>query len=249
MNNNENEIITFTKATNVNFSGLLKLGNHAYTVDQLNEALRNAGIGTGYSTIIYCDELPSTIEVELNTIYICNDALNVYTGSKWVSSNDISNLAEVAYSGNYSDLINKPNLSTVAISGKYNDLINKPNLSTVATTGSYNDLINKPEVFSEDRGIILEQKVQAIETTLGELEILTDNILGKMGIDDQIYAPTILSTSSLINQQRSFNTLSSPSLENSSEQNKAKKEEKPTIVSLDDMISAFEYHHNQKGIK
>lgn len=38
------------------------------------------------------------------------------------------------------------NLSNVATSGNYNDLSNKPSLATVATSGSYNDLSNKPSI-------------------------------------------------------------------------------------------------------
>lgn len=38
------------------------------------------------------------------------------------------------------------NLATVATTGSYNDLVNKPSLATVATTGSYNDLVNKPSI-------------------------------------------------------------------------------------------------------
>ena len=36
------------------------------------------------------------------------------------------------------------NLATVATSGNYNDLLNKPELKAVATSGSYNDLSNVP---------------------------------------------------------------------------------------------------------
>lgn len=55
-----------------------------------------------------------------------------------------ADLANVATTGNYSDLLNKPNLSAVATSGNYSDLLNKPNLSAVATSGNYSDLLNKP---------------------------------------------------------------------------------------------------------
>ncbi len=85
------------------------------------------------------------------------------------------NLASVAISGDYADLINKPalfdgtwtsltgkpTLSFVATSGSYSDLSNKPtlfdgswtsltgrpNFATVATSGSYNDLSNRPTLF------------------------------------------------------------------------------------------------------
>lgn len=42
-----------------------------------------------------------------------------------------TSLAEVAYTGDYGDLLNKPELATVATSGSYNDLSNKPTIPTV----------------------------------------------------------------------------------------------------------------------
>ena len=63
-----------------------------------------------------------------------------------IASNKVSGLSDVALTGNYDDLIDKPNLKAVATSGNYNDLTNKPSLSTVATSGSYNDLLDKPEL-------------------------------------------------------------------------------------------------------
>lgn len=88
----------------------------------------------------------------------------------------IDNLSEVARSGSYNDLIDKPNLSEVATSGSYNDLndkptiptktsqltndsgyltdvvwdeiIDKPTFASVATSGSYNDLNDTPTIDS-----------------------------------------------------------------------------------------------------
>ncbi|MEQ8628111.1 hypothetical protein [Ekhidna sp.] len=63
----------------------------------------------------------------------------------WEQTNlEPDDLASVAVSGDYNDLINTPNLASVAVSGDYNDLINTPNLATVATSGDYNDLIGTP---------------------------------------------------------------------------------------------------------
>lgn len=53
-------------------------------------------------------------------------------------------LAAVATSGNYNDLLNKPEFKAVATSGSYNDLLNKPDFKAIATSGSYSDLINVP---------------------------------------------------------------------------------------------------------
>ena len=64
---------------------------------------------------------------------------------------DTSDLAAVATTGDYDDLINKPSL----FSGDYNDLVNKPDLSVyaesadlsaVATSGDYDDLTDKPDL-------------------------------------------------------------------------------------------------------
>lgn len=81
-------------------------------------------------------------------------------------------LATVATSGDYDDLLNKPtipaaqvqsdwteadntsvsyiqnkpSLATVATSGLYSDLSGTPSLATVATSGDYGDLINKPSI-------------------------------------------------------------------------------------------------------
>ena len=63
-----------------------------------------------------------------------------------IDSKVVTNLANVAVSGDYSDLKNKPSLATVATSGSYNDLDDKPSLKAVATSGSYNDLNNKPSL-------------------------------------------------------------------------------------------------------
>jgi hypothetical protein len=47
-----------------------------------------------------------------------------------------------SFSGDYTDLANKPTLSLVATSNSYNDLSNKPSLFS----GSYSDLTNKPTI-------------------------------------------------------------------------------------------------------
>ncbi len=75
-----------------------------------------------------------------------------------------ANLAKVASSGAYADLLGSPDLSvfaqvaalaTVATSGKYSDLVGAPNLdvyakantlANVATSGKYADLINAPSL-------------------------------------------------------------------------------------------------------
>ena len=62
----------------------------------------------------------------------------------------VSGLANIATTGEYSDLVNAPVLANIATSGEYSDLVNAPVLATVATTGDYNDLTNKPSVVQSD---------------------------------------------------------------------------------------------------
>ena len=82
---------------------------------------------------------------ETGNLYIKGD---VVTSNLSVDTENgiVTGLSNVAISGDYDDLDNKPSLSKVATSGSYNDLSNKPNLATVATSGSYNDLSNTPNL-------------------------------------------------------------------------------------------------------
>jgi len=86
--------------------------------------------------------------------------------STWtVLDYQVQDLATVATTGDYTDLINQPtiptatsdltndsdyvvssDLATVATSGDYADLSNAPNLATVATSGDYDDLNNQPTI-------------------------------------------------------------------------------------------------------
>ncbi|WP_455586607.1 hypothetical protein [Bacteroides sp.] len=53
--------------------------------------------------------------------------------------------ADVATSGEYEDLVNKPEFAEVATSGAYEDLVGKPKFADVATSGAYEDLAGKPK--------------------------------------------------------------------------------------------------------
>lgn len=61
-------------------------------------------------------------------------------------------LADVATSGSYNDLSDKPTIPAAQVNSDWNatsglaQILNKPNLATVATSGSYNDLSNKPTI-------------------------------------------------------------------------------------------------------
>lgn len=56
----------------------------------------------------------------------------------------VRSLSQVATTGAYNDLNNKPDFKPVAVSGKYGDLTEKPDLKSIAISGQYSDLIGKP---------------------------------------------------------------------------------------------------------
>jgi hypothetical protein len=55
-----------------------------------------------------------------------------------------SGLADVAFSGDYADLIGTPSLAPVATTGDYADLTGTPSLAAIATTGDWDDLTDIP---------------------------------------------------------------------------------------------------------
>ena len=80
------------------------------------------------------------------------------TASKWVNkaltASDISGLANVATSGDYNDLTNKPTIPAAQVQSDWNEsddtkadfIKNKPTLANIATSGDYDDLTNKPSL-------------------------------------------------------------------------------------------------------
>jgi signal recognition particle receptor subunit beta len=63
-----------------------------------------------------------------------------------------SDLATVATSGSYTDLLDKPSIPSAQVNADWDatsgvsEILNKPNLATVATTGDYSDLQNLPSI-------------------------------------------------------------------------------------------------------
>lgn len=63
-----------------------------------------------------------------------------------------ADLATVATTGSYDDLVDKPTIPAAQVNSDWNSnsgvsqILNKPTLATVATTGDYDDLVNKPSI-------------------------------------------------------------------------------------------------------
>ena len=81
-------------------------------------------------------------------------------------------MANVATSGSYNDLSDKPSLADVATSGSYNDLRDKPSLANVATSGKYTDLAgNKAEagklLYVDTDGSVTTLTINKLKELLG----------------------------------------------------------------------------------
>ena len=74
-------------------------------------------------------------------------------------------LAEVAASGSYNDLVDKPSIPSAQVNSDWLELdssskafiLNKPELATVATSGDYRDLSHRPSIPSVGNGTITLQ--------------------------------------------------------------------------------------------
>ena len=73
-------------------------------------------------------------------------------------------LATVATTGDYDDLLNKPTIPAAQVNSDWDavsgvaQILNKPNLATVATSGDYDDLLNKPTIPTVNDATLTIQK-------------------------------------------------------------------------------------------
>ena len=101
---------------------------------------------------------------------------------------DTSSLANVATSGSYNDLSNKPTIPDAQIQSDWDQEVttakdfikNKPYLSTVATTGSYEDLSNKPTIPTKTSDLTNDSGF------LTSLPIATRNSLGCIKVGNNL---------------------------------------------------------------
>ena len=90
--------------------------------------------------------------IDDNTSYELTGAQVKDLASKINAKEDSADLAAVAESGSYNDLLNKPTIPAAQVNSDWDaasgvaQILNKPTLATVATSGSYSDLSNKPTI-------------------------------------------------------------------------------------------------------
>lgn len=94
-------------------------------------------------------------------ITVPTDTSDLTNGAGFITSADLptktSDLTNDGSDGT-STYVEADDLATVATSGDYADLINTPTLATVATTGDYDDLLNKPTIPTVNDATLTIQK-------------------------------------------------------------------------------------------
>lgn len=104
---------------------------------------------TNDSGFITLSDVPAQVNADWDSNSGASEILNKPDLSIYAET---ANLATVATTGDYDDLVNKPTIPQAQVNSDWNassgvaEILNKPNLSTVATTGDYNDLSNKPSI-------------------------------------------------------------------------------------------------------
>ena len=101
------------------------------------------------SGFITSSDIPAQVNADWNSSSGASEILHKPDLSIYAQS---ANLATVATTGDYDDLVNKPSIPAAQVNSDWNSnsgvsqILNKPSLATVATTGDYNDLSNKPSI-------------------------------------------------------------------------------------------------------
>lgn len=93
-----------------------------------------------------------------------SDYATAAQGGKADTAVQPGDLATVATTGSYNDLLNKPTIPAAQVNSDWDavsgvaQILNKPSLATVATSGDYDDLLNKPTIPTVNNATLTIQK-------------------------------------------------------------------------------------------
>jgi len=144
-NINSCNITTIASNLNTITTSLEATSNQAYSVsgkwsvDGADTYYTLGKVGVGKANPIYTLDVNGT----LNATTYCN--------VDWTMIQNAPQLSIMAYenSNTYNNLLDAPALCNIALSGQWSDIDNKPNFSTLATTGDWVDVQNRPISLSE----------------------------------------------------------------------------------------------------
>ena len=124
-------------------------------VSGVQEILHKPSIPTATSDLqndsgfITINDVPAQVQTDWDATSGLGQILNKPDLSVYAESAD---LATVATTGSYDDLLDKPSIPAAQVNADWNavsgisEILNKPSLATVATTGDYGDLSNTPAI-------------------------------------------------------------------------------------------------------
>lgn len=162
------------------------------TVDQLD---------TGLATVAAAkqDKLVNQVNIKsINGVSMLGSG-DVPIITTWDDVRNKPQFADVATSGSYDDLTDKPTIPAAQVNADWNaasgvaQILNKPTLAAVATSGDYDDLENKPTIpaaqvnsdWNASSGVaqILNKPTLATVATTGDYDDLTDKPTIPSGAD------------------------------------------------------------------
>ena len=168
-----------------------ELNDYATKVELGDYELKSDAFSGDYNDLTNKPSIPTkTSELTNDSGFIDSSALTGLATETYANNaaNDAVNsldqtLAQVAKTGSYSDLSNKPDLSiyelkSEAFKGNYEDLTNKPDLSVYelkseAFSGDYNDLTNKPTI------PVVDYPVTSVNSKTGDVVLVASDIKAK----------------------------------------------------------------------
>ena len=168
-----------------------ELNDYATKVELGDYELKSDAFSGDYNDLTNKPTIPTkTSELTNDSDFITSSALNglaTETYANNAANNAVNSLyqtlAQVAKTGSYSDLSNKPDLTVYelkseAFSGNYEDLTNKPDLSVYelkseAFSGDYNDLTNKPTI------PVVDYPVTSVNSKTGDVVLAAADINAK----------------------------------------------------------------------
>lgn len=168
-----------------------ELNDYATKVELGDYELKSDAFSGDYNDLTNKPTIPTkTSELTNDSDFITSSALNGLATETYANNaaNDAVNsldqtLAQVAKTGSYSDLSDKPDLTVYelkseAFKGNYEDLTNKPDLSVYelkseAFSGDYNDLTNKPTI------PVVDYPVTSVNSKTGDVVLAAADINAK----------------------------------------------------------------------
>lgn len=164
-----------------------ELNDYATKVELSDYVLKSEAFSGDYNDLTNKPTIPTkTSELTNDSGFIDSSALTGLATETYVNNavNSLDQtLAQVAKTGSYSDLSDKPDLTVYelkseAFKGNYEDLTNKPDLSVYelkseAFSGDYNDLTNKPTI------PVVEYPVTSVNSKTGDVVLAAADINAK----------------------------------------------------------------------